>query len=72
MIKRVYEVDPLVCARCGGEMRIIAFIVDPAVIDKILRHLVAKGDHRVRGPPGWALCYPEGRSALHARKGGRG
>ncbi|MBD3873234.1 MAG: hypothetical protein IFK91_10015 [Acidobacteria bacterium] len=56
MIKRAYEVDPLVCARCGGEMRIIAFIVDPAVIDKILRHLVAKGDHRVRGPPGWALC----------------
>lgn len=54
MIKRVYEVDPLVCPRCHGEMRIIAFIVDAVVIDKILRHLVAKGDHRVRGPPGWA------------------
>jgi hypothetical protein len=54
LIKRVYEVDPLVCPRCHGEMRMIAFIVDAVVIDKILRHLVAKGDHRVRGPPGWA------------------
>jgi hypothetical protein len=54
MIKRVYEVDPLVCPRCHGEMRIIAFIVDEAVIDKILSHLAAKGDHRLRGPPGWA------------------
>jgi hypothetical protein len=35
-------------------MRIVAFIVDPVVVDKIIRHLAAKGDHRVRGPPGWA------------------
>jgi hypothetical protein len=55
MIKRVCEVDPLVCPRCHGEMRIIAFIVDAVVvIDKIIRHLAAKGDHRVRGPPRWA------------------
>lgn len=54
MIKRVYEVDPLVCPRCHGEMRIIAFIIDHQVIDKILRHLRAKEDHRERGPPGWA------------------
>jgi len=54
MIKRVYEVDPLVCERCGGEMEIIAFIIDHQVVDKILRHLVAKEDHQERGPPGWA------------------
>jgi hypothetical protein len=24
LIKRVYEVDPLVCPKCGGEMRVIA------------------------------------------------
>jgi hypothetical protein len=35
-------------------MNAITFIVDAVVIDKILRHLVAKGGHRVRGPPGWA------------------
>jgi len=31
LIKRVYEIDPLICPACGAEMRIIAFIVDPGV-----------------------------------------
>jgi hypothetical protein len=48
-----YEVDPLVCPRCHGEMRIVAFIIDPTVVDKILKHLRARGDHRQRGPPRW-------------------
>jgi len=39
LITQVYEVDPLVCPRCAGSMRIIAFIEQPAVIEKILRHL---------------------------------
>ncbi|RPI01033.1 MAG: hypothetical protein EHM71_16775 [Zetaproteobacteria bacterium] len=39
LIKQVYEVDPLVCARCGSAMRIIAFIEQPAVLEKILTHL---------------------------------
>jgi hypothetical protein len=39
LIRRVYEVDPLVCPRCGGEMRVIGFITQPAVIDRILDHL---------------------------------
>jgi hypothetical protein len=39
LIKQVYEVDPLVCPRCGGEMRIIALIEQPEVIEKILTHL---------------------------------
>lgn len=39
MIKRVYEVDPLLCPRCGGKMKIISFIEDVAVIKKILSHL---------------------------------
>jgi len=29
-------VDPLVCPRCGGQMRIIAFIEDYKVVKKIL------------------------------------
>jgi len=39
LIKQVYEVDPLVCPRCGGAMRILAFIEQPEVIAKILAHL---------------------------------
>jgi len=40
LIKRVYEVDPLVCPKCGGEMRVIAFIErrQRDVIRKILEH----------------------------------
>ena len=26
LIKRIYEVDPLKCGKCGGEMQIISFI----------------------------------------------
>ena len=34
-----YEVDPLLCPKCFGAMRIIAFIEDPDVMKKILKHL---------------------------------
>lgn len=33
---RIYEVLPLVCPKCGGEMKIIAFITEPRVIREIL------------------------------------
>jgi hypothetical protein len=39
MIKKVFEVDPLLCPACGGKMSIIAFIEDHKVIDKIIGHL---------------------------------
>ena len=51
LIKRVYEVDPLVCPKCGGEMRIIAFIIDHDVVDAILRHLAKAEAQSPRGPP---------------------
>ncbi len=55
LIKRVYEIDPLVCPSCGGEMRIIAFIIDHTVVDAILRHLERRARAgRGRGPPGRA------------------
>ena len=34
-----YEVDPLECTHCGNTMRIIAFIDDAGLIERILRHL---------------------------------
>jgi hypothetical protein len=33
LIKRIYEVDPLVCPSCGSEMKVVAFIIDHAVVD---------------------------------------
>ena len=39
LIQTIYEVDPLVCSRCQGSMRVIAFIENEDVIKKILKHL---------------------------------
>ena len=39
LIRMVWLTDPLLCPRCGGTMRIISFITDRPVIDKILRHI---------------------------------
>ncbi|MFV2073728.1 MAG: hypothetical protein ACC742_13900 [Thermoanaerobaculales bacterium] len=52
MTKRIYEVDPLVCPSCGEEMNVIAFIIDQAVVDKMLRHLKRTEGERGSGPPG--------------------
>ena len=29
LIKRVYEVDPLCCPQCGGQMKVVAFLEPP-------------------------------------------
>ena len=66
LLRRIFEVDSLVCPRCGETpnkaggtaMRIavppvvlgVAFITEPRVITKILRHLATKGADQ-RGPP---------------------
>ncbi len=42
LIKRVYEVDPLLCPSCDSEMKVIAFITEHDVVDAILRHLRRK------------------------------
>lgn len=39
LIKKVWEADPLLCPKCGKEMRIVALIDDRDVIERILRHL---------------------------------
>ena len=39
LIKKVWEADPLLCPRCGKEMRIVALIDQREVIERILRHL---------------------------------
>ena len=39
LIQKIYEVDPLTFPKCGGSMRILAFIEDREVIKAILKHL---------------------------------
>jgi hypothetical protein len=50
LIRRVYEADPLVCPRCGAEMRVVSFITDPRVVKRIVDHL-RKRDRPARPPP---------------------
>jgi hypothetical protein len=39
LIQKIYEVDPLICGKCGGPMRVVSVIEDEQVIKKILKHL---------------------------------
>jgi len=39
LIARIYEILPLVCPHCGGEMAIIAFITEVDPIQRVLNHI---------------------------------
>jgi len=54
MLRKVFEVDPLLCPRCRVEMAVVACITDYAVIDAILRHRREHGlvsPFEARAPP---------------------
>jgi len=53
LIKRVYELDPLTCPECGGQMAVVAFIEPPQaeVIEKILNHCGLSRSSAARAPP---------------------
>jgi hypothetical protein len=50
LIQKIYEVDPLTCPKCSGEMKVISVIEDEDVIKKILKHLNL-WDVKTRPPP---------------------
>ncbi len=39
LLTRIYECLPLQCPKCGEPMRIIAFILEPPVIERLLTHV---------------------------------
>jgi hypothetical protein len=57
LIRKVYEVDPMVCPRCGGKMKVIAFLTDYAVVDKIIDYL--KLTFVAERPPPPQIVYQE-------------
>ncbi len=38
-LKRVFNIEIEICSECGGTVKVIACIEDPAVIKKILTHM---------------------------------
>jgi hypothetical protein len=39
LLARIYECLPLTCQKCGQPMRLIAFIMEPVVVEKILSQI---------------------------------
>ena len=68
LLARIYENRPLQCPRCGGPMRIIAFILEREAIERILRHIGEDAEppavSPARGPPQGELEFDQ--SAGHA------
>jgi hypothetical protein len=55
MIRKVYEVDPLTCPKCGGRMTVVAFLTEHAVVDRIIDHLKLTFVAEKPPPPAWAF-----------------
>ena len=53
LIQRVYELDPLTCPECGGQMPVVALIKPPhaSTTGKILRHCDLWRSSPARTPP---------------------
>jgi len=67
LVKKVYAADPLVCAKCGATMKIVAFIEDPITIRRILDHLkLAEPDSEAaRAPPPKPTPAPQGHDEFY-------
>jgi len=55
MIRKVYEVDPMTCPKCGGRMKVIAFLTDYQAVDRIIDHLKLTFTAEKPPPPADAL-----------------
>ena len=54
----VFAADVEVCVRCGGAMRIVAFVTEPRVVRRILAHLERRGIDARPGPWAGAAAAP--------------
>ena len=69
LIQKIYNVDPLICPNCHGNMKVISVIEEKAVIKKILQHLNL-WDIRNNSPPEkttqyiWEWSYDDSLSQI--------
>jgi len=66
LMRRIFEVDPLLCPQCQVEMQIVSVIQEVTVVDRLLAHLRKIGGNdphegtAQRGPPtGGARASPD-------------
>jgi hypothetical protein len=69
LIARIYEVFPLLCPMCGGQMRLIAFITEGMQVRRILDHIGVDSEpphiSPARGPPLWDDCDAQTDEGVH-------
>jgi hypothetical protein len=74
LLARIYEVFPLLCPKCGGEIRILALLTEASAVREILAHLGEPTSPPprapARGPPLWEMsdaapteCDPQAQPA---------
>jgi hypothetical protein len=63
LLKRVFEIDMAHCPNCGGQLKIIAAILEQPVIEKILTHLGLQA----RAPPRAPARGPQVQAAWPSR-----
>ena len=50
-LKKIFEVDPVKCVKCGGEMKVVSVILDDRELDRILAH------------QGWPTEFPKTKAS---------
>ena len=50
LLKRVFDIDIAQCPHCGGQLKLMAAIEEPAVIVRILTHLGLAAEPPTRAP----------------------
>jgi hypothetical protein len=51
LIAKVFHVDPLTCRKCGGKLKIVAYLHDQVAIQQILAHLGLGPPEEPKPPP---------------------
>jgi len=51
LIAKVFHADPLTCRRCGGKLKIVAYLHDQAAIRQVLAHLGLSPPEETKPPP---------------------
>jgi hypothetical protein len=65
LIRRIYQVDPLICRRCRGVMRVVSFITQPRLIPP--HPETPRRARRARVPPAAAGAVPSSPDPLSSR-----
>jgi hypothetical protein len=51
LITKVFHADPFTCGKCGGKLRIVAYLHDTVAIKQVLDHLGLSPPEESKPPP---------------------